>query len=91
MNLVYESSTMVVHDDREAITEEQAFDILWAGKPIRICYPPDFSAENECDIYDEDYPIFITEIGTPGTWEKIPMQECKDKVYEYLSGFELYR
>ncbi len=29
MNKVYESDTMVVHDDREPLTPEQAFDILW--------------------------------------------------------------
>ena len=31
MKKVYESPTMVVHDDREPLTAEQAFDILWSG------------------------------------------------------------
>lgn len=91
MNEVYKSDTMIVHDDREVITKEQAYDILWSGKAIRICYPPDFSAENECDIYDQDYPIFITDIGAPGSWEKLSKDKCREVVYEYLRGYELYR
>jgi len=46
MNKVYESDTMVVHDDREPLSVEEAFEILWKGEAVRICYPPDFSAEN---------------------------------------------
>ncbi|MHB1108572.1 MAG: hypothetical protein ACYCZ2_19620 [Lutibacter sp.] len=91
MNKVYESKTMVVHDDRDFITPEEAFDILWNGKSIRICDPPDFSAENECDIYSQDYPIWITDIGAPGTWEKLSIDKCKEKVFEYLKGYELSR
>jgi len=91
MNKVYESDNMIVHDDREIITIEQAFDILWDGKSIRICCPPNFSAENECDIYDADYPIWITDIGAPGTWEKLSKDKCHEIVYEYLRGYELYR
>ena len=87
MNKVYESPTMVVHDDREPLTAEQAFDILWEGRAVRINYPPDFSAENECDIYDSDYPVYITDI--------ISSKQSKDKsekqVHEYLRGYEIWK
>ncbi len=89
MNKVFESDTMVVHDDRDFITPEEAFDILWVGKSIRICDPPDFDANNEYDIYSHPFPLFITDIGEPGTWEKLSMVECKEKVFEYLKGYEL--
>lgn len=91
MNEVYRSDTMVVHDDREPISIEQAIDILWDGKSIRICLPPDFSAENECDIFDDDYPIWINDIGAPGTWEKMSRVDCHKKIENYLIGYELYR
>lgn len=89
MNKVYESDTMVVHDDRDFITPEVAFDILWAGKSIMMCDPPDFTADNECDIFSQDFPVWITDIGEPGTWEKMTMDDARKKVYEYVKGYEL--
>lgn len=81
---------MVVHDDRETLTAEEAFDILWEGRAVRINYPPDFSDENECDIYDADYPIFITDIIS-----RDELGKSKDKsekaVYEYLRGYEIWK
>lgn len=94
MNKVYESDTMVVHDDREPITLEQAFDILWEGKSIRICFPPDYTAENESDIFDDDYPIFLSEILNLEMYQNINKYkdtQIKDAVYQYLHGYELYR
>lgn len=91
MNEVYKSDTLVVHDDREPLTTEQAIDILWAGKAIRICYPPDFSAEDESNIYDADYPIFINDIAAPGTWEQLSKTNCFKKIEDFLKGYELYK
>jgi len=91
MNKVYESSTMVVRDDREPLTAEQAFDIIWGGHSVRINYPPDFSAENECDIYDSDYPIFITDVISADELSKQSKDKSEKVVYEYLSGYEIYR
>lgn len=91
MNKIYESDTMVVHDDREPLTIEQAFDILWAGKSVRICYPPDFSAEDECDIYDSDYPIFITDIISIDELGKQTKEESEKRVHGYLQAYEIYK
>ncbi len=91
MNEVYKSDTMVVHDDREPITVDKAIDILWSGKSILVCDPPDFSAENECDIYSADWPVWINDIGAPGTWEKMSKVDCWKKIEDYLKGYELYR
>jgi hypothetical protein len=82
---------MVVHDDREPLTAEQAFEILWEGKAVRICYPPDFSAENECDIYDSDYPVFIADIISHDELGKQSKEKSAQQVYEYLRSYEIYR
>lgn len=82
---------MVVHDDREPLTPEQAFEILWDGHAVRICYPPDFSAENECDIYDSDYPIFITDILSIDQLSNQSKSESEKRIYEYLRAFEIYK
>jgi len=91
MKKVYESPTMVVHDDREPLTAEQAFDILWSGQAVRINYPPDFSAENEYDIYDSDYPIFITDIISRDLLEKQSNEKSKIAIHEYLKSYEIYK
>lgn len=91
MNIVYESPTMIVHDDREPITQEQAFELLWQGKSVRICYPPDYSAENESDIYDSDYPLHMTDIFRPEDHPEMIKEKCRKKVYQYLRGYEIYR
>lgn len=92
MNKIYESDKMVVHDDREPITIDQAIDILWNGKSIIMEYPPDYSAENECDIFDSNPQIiFINDIGAPGTWEKMSKTDCFKKIEDYLRGHDLYR
>lgn len=91
MNKVYESPTMVVHDDREPLTAEQAFDILWEGHSVRINYPPDFSAENEHDIYDNDYPVFITDIIGRDVLGKQSKEQSEKEVHEYLRAYEIYK
>jgi ABC-type proline/glycine betaine transport system ATPase subunit len=91
MNKVLETDTMVIHDDREALTMEQAIDALWNGKIIRICDPPDFSAENECDVYAPEFMIDLNDIDSPGTWEKMSKEACYKKIENYLTGYELYK
>ena len=91
MNKVYESDTMVVHDDREPLTREQAFDILWDGHAVRICLPPDFTAEYEGDIYDADYPVFITDIISRDDLDKQLKDASEKMVFEYLRGYEIYK
>jgi hypothetical protein len=91
MNKVFESPTMVVHDDREPLSITQAIVVLWQGLPIRICFPPDFSAENGYDIYDDDYPIFITDIISA---DKLAIQSSQNSeliIEAYLRGYEIYR
>jgi len=91
MNKVYESPTMVVHDDREPLTAKQAFDILFEGHSVSINYPPDFSAENEYDIYDSGYSIFITDVISADELSKQSKDKSEKQVHEYLRGYEIYR
>jgi len=91
MNKIYESERLIIHDDRERITTEKAFEILWEGHAVRINYPPDFSAENEGDIYDQDYPIFITDVISADELSKQTKAEAEKQVHDYLIGYEIYR
>lgn len=91
MNKVYESPTMVVHDDREPITAAQAVELLWEGKSVLICYPPDYSAEEESDIFDRDYPIYINDILSWEEAEKQSREKSEKAIYDYLRGYEIYR
>jgi len=91
MNKVYESPTMVVHDDREPITAAQAVDLLWEGKIIRVNNPPDFSAENESDIYGREFLIDITDILSRDVLESQSKEKSEKAIYDYLRGYEIYR
>ena len=87
MNKIYESPTMVVHDDREPLTTEQAIDLLWAGKAIRINDIPDFSEENE----GREFIIDITDILTRDILENQSKEKLKKQIEEYLRDYEIYR
>jgi len=91
MNKVYESPTMVVHDDREPLTIEQAFELLWDGKLIRVNDPPDFSAENESDIYGREFIIDITDILSRDVLESQSKEKSEKEIHEFLRGYEIYR
>lgn len=91
MNKIYESATRIVHDDREFITPEQAFDILWNGKSILVCEPPDYGAENEWQIFSMPYPVWINDVATPGTLDRLTDEKRREIVFEYLRGYELSR
>ena len=91
MNKIYESKTMVVHDDREPLTAEKAFELLWDGKNIRVNDPPDFSAENESEIYGREFGIDITDIISREELEKQSKEKSEKQVYEFLRGYEIYR
>ena len=91
MSRIYKSKTLTMKDDREPITLEQAFDILWDGKSIRACYPPDYGSEEEDNIYDDGGILFITDIIFRDDFEKYSEEECRKLIYDYLRGYELYR
>jgi hypothetical protein len=88
MNKIYESETMIVHDDREFITPEEAFDILWDGKSIMICDHANYSAEEEHEIFSQPYSICISDIAAPSGTDK---EKFKEIVFEFLRGYELSR
>lgn len=95
MNKVYESDNMEVHDDREFITPEEAFEILYhQGKSIMIGDPPNFSAENEFDIYTHPWPVYFTDCISLDTLQNINKktdEQLKAEVLEYLRSYELSR
>lgn len=91
MNRVYESSTMVVHDDREPLTAEQAFELLWNGKKIHVNEPPDFSAENEHFIFGQEFCIGITDIISFDVLKSQSKEESTKQVYEFLRIYDVYR
>lgn len=86
MNKVYESDTMVIHDDRKPLTIDQAFDLLWAGKVIRINDIPDYTEENE----GREFMIDITDIISPDLLGTQSKEESKKQVEEYLREYEIY-
>ncbi len=87
MNKIYESPTMVIHDDREPLTTEQAIDLLWNGKTIRINDIPDFSEENE----GREFLIDITDILSRDILENQSKEKSKKQIEEYLGDYEIYR
>lgn len=91
MNKVYESPTMVVHDDREPLTIDQAFELLWDGKIIRVNDPPDFSAENESDIYGREFLIDITDILPREVLESQSKEKSEKAIHEFLRYYDIYR
>lgn len=86
MNKVYESDTMVIHDDRKPLTIDHAFDLLWAGKVIRINDIPDYTEENE----GREFMIDITDIISPDLLGTQSKEESKKQVEEYLREYEIY-
>lgn len=90
MRKVHIIAQMVIHDDRKQLTKEQAFDILWEGHAVRINYPPDFSEDEECDIYDSDYAINITDIIDRDELGKQTKDKSEKQIHDYLKGYEIY-
>lgn len=86
MNKVYESDKVVIHDDREPLTFEQAFELLWAGLSVRVSYPIDYTDE-EAYFDLSEQKVFLTDI----VGAKMPKQEAKKQAYEYLRGYEIYK
>jgi len=91
MNKVYESPTTVVHDDRDALTIDQAFELLWNGFYIRVNDPPDFSAENESDIYGREFLIGITDILSRDVLESQQKEKIVRAIHDFLRSYEIYR
>lgn len=77
---------MVIHDDRKPLTIDQAFDLLWAGKVIRINDIPDYTEENE----GREFMIDITDIISPDLLGTQSKEESKKQVEEYLREYEIY-
>lgn len=90
MNKVFESPTTIVHDDRTPLTFTEAFEILWAGQAIYICYPPDYGEEEEHLIFDQEVKIYLTDTDEA---EKFlgNKEAARSQAYDYLRGYELYK
>jgi hypothetical protein len=84
MNKLYESKTMVIHDDREPLTIDQAFDLLWDGKIIRVNDPQNFSAESE-------FLIDITDVLSRDVLERQAKEKSEKAIHEILMNYEIYR
>lgn len=94
MNEVFNNGTLIVHDDRDFITPEEAFDVLWNGKSIQICDPPDYGAENDHEIFSAPYFVYLQDVLSLETWEALKNQKTSEdkvrtEVYEYLRGYEI--
>lgn len=90
MNEVFKSPTTTVHDDREPLTFEQAFDILWSGQAIHISYPPDYGEEEEHMIFDQDVKISLIDTLESEKY-LVNKKEARSQAYDYLRGYELYK
>lgn len=88
MNKVYESETMVVHDDREPITILLAIDLLMGEKTIHICDPPDYSAEHESEIFDTGRYVSISDF-IEGDRSLLTEDEVGQILLNFLHGYEI--
>lgn len=89
MEFVYQSNTMIVADGRLLLTPEEAYSVLLKGKSINICNPPDFSAENECDIYDHGYDANYHGLLKQWEIEGLSQDEKRSYIINELGYYEL--
>lgn len=90
MNKIYESTKMVIHDDRKPLSIEQAFELLWQKKQIRVSDLPDFSADDDESVYGSDFLINITDIINPDILENQPKEKSYQDVCNFLKMYEIY-
>lgn len=91
MNKIYESPTMVIHDDSEPLTIDEALELLWDGKLIRVNDPPDFSAEDESGFCGGEFFIDITDILSKDVLESQSKEKSEKVIREFLRYYEIYR
>lgn len=91
MNEIYKSDTLTIHDDREPITIEEAFNLLWNGKSIIANDLPDFSQEDESSVYGSEFIYFITDIIQPDILQKQSRDKSEKDVKDFLRYYELYK
>jgi len=65
--------------------------LLWDGKIIRVNDLPDFSAENESNIYGSEYLIDITDILSRDVLESQSKEKSEKAIHEFLRYYEIYR
>jgi len=88
MNQVFVSNTTVIHDDRKAISAEQAAKILLSGGKIEVSQPDEWDYEDGSCI-----------CGQSAVWE-LSNIICSEQVYteeqgtayivDYLRGYDVY-
>lgn len=86
MNEIFNDGHLIIHDDREFITPEQAFKILWDGGKISVCDPPDYGAESDYEVHSAPFQIDITDI-ISGL--RLSKDEAEKEVFEYLRSYEI--
>lgn len=91
MNKLFESSKMLVHDDRETLSIDQAIELLWDGKTIRLNDRPDFSVGDDSDVYGPEFLIDITDILSREVLEIQSKEKSEKAIKEYLRNYEIYR
>lgn len=91
MNIVYESPTMVVNDDREPLDINEACYILLKGGSVEISDPPDYTAENEHQIFGFDERITMDDILTRLQVVAESEDEQIKIIIQYLSGYDIYK
>jgi hypothetical protein len=88
MNCIYKSETMVVHDDREFATIQQAIEKLKNGETVHICDPPDYGAEDEDQIFDSGFRVTISDF-IEGDLTLLSQDEINQMLFKYLQGYEI--
>lgn len=90
MNIIYQDEQRTVVDDREFITPEQAFDILWNGHSVMLCDFDDLTADPP--EFHTPFPVFLNDVLSADTLKdmnKLTDDKIREEVYESLRGYEI--
>jgi hypothetical protein len=89
MNKVFESNSMVVHDDRDFISSTDAINILLKGGAVTMSDPPDYSTESEAGICGASFTVTLNDIVDSATIERMSESDIRHAIYEHLRGYDL--
>lgn len=92
MNEVFNNGKMIIHDDREFISPDEACDILMNGKSIQVYDPPNYGAENDYDVYKMPFTVSLKDVLPEEMFQnlhKFTDEQIRKEIREYLRGYEI--
>jgi hypothetical protein len=92
MNEIFNDGHMIIHDDREFITIDEACDLLMNGKSIGLCDHPDFGAENDYVVHSMPFYVYLKDVLCLETYQnlhKFTDEKIKLEIIEYIRCYEI--